>query len=259
MRPYQYQTLGAGEIRLLEFQSLRDQKLAFNVYHKRLDTSIKPYISLSYTWGEAMSPDNIILGDSSCAITQNLHDALLSIQQYLANTPRAPKKLWIDAICIDQKNKEEKSIQIPRMTLIYDQAKKVYVWLGKPKNDNNIRLGVQKMKLMHELQMKAVFEITPLRPWWWPRKPIQGDEWITGFYRRVNKDMKNIFDIKGTPSYNAWLGIHEIWQSRWWERTWVMQEGTVKEPTIHYLQFNRKIPKSPNYKVIFFCDFYTTN
>jgi Heterokaryon incompatibility protein (HET) len=258
MNHYQYQKLGADEIRLLEFQSLKDRKLAFNVYHKQLDASITPYISLSYTWGQAMSPDNIRLGDSSCAVTQNLHDALLSIQQYLANTPQTPKKLWIDAICIDQKNEEEKRIQIRRMTLIYIQAKNVYVWLGKPKNDQNMRLGVRKLKLIRDLQLEAMFETSPLRPWWWPRKPMQGDEWITAFYKRVNKDMKNIFDIEGTPSYNAWRGIHEIWQSDWWSRAWVMQEATVKD--IAWIRLVCGIKrKSPNHKVVFFCGSYTTN
>jgi len=38
--------------------------------------------------------------------------------------------LWVDAICMDQKDDDEKSGQIPRMSDIYMRAQEVCVWLG---------------------------------------------------------------------------------------------------------------------------------
>lgn len=39
--------------------------------------------------------------------------------------------LWIDAICIDQSDEDEKSGQIPRMSEIYMRASEVSVWIGE--------------------------------------------------------------------------------------------------------------------------------
>jgi hypothetical protein len=58
-------------------------------------------------------------------ITQNLFNALLEIR-HLTET----RTLWIDAICIDQKDEKEKSSQISLMRTIYRVARRVTVWLG---------------------------------------------------------------------------------------------------------------------------------
>jgi hypothetical protein len=41
------------------------------------------------------------------------------------------KYLWIDAICINQANKDEKAQQIPLKGRIYEEARVVNIWLGK--------------------------------------------------------------------------------------------------------------------------------
>lgn len=43
--------------------------------------------------------------------------------------------LWIDAICIDQKNDTEKSYQIANMRHVYSRAKMVIIWLGLEDED----------------------------------------------------------------------------------------------------------------------------
>jgi hypothetical protein len=43
------------------------------------------------------------------------------------------RTIWVDAICINQKNDSEKNMQIPLMKEIYGKARKVYIWLGESK------------------------------------------------------------------------------------------------------------------------------
>ena len=39
--------------------------------------------------------------------------------------------LWIDALCINQKDKKEKSEQVNRMANVYESAEWVLIWLGQ--------------------------------------------------------------------------------------------------------------------------------
>lgn len=38
--------------------------------------------------------------------------------------------IWIDALCINQDDDEEKGIQVQMMDRIFQEAKRVAVWLG---------------------------------------------------------------------------------------------------------------------------------
>ncbi|KAK4221043.1 heterokaryon incompatibility protein-domain-containing protein, partial [Podospora fimiseda] len=44
--------------------------------------------------------------------------------------PTEPRRMWIDCICIDQQNTEEKNKEVKRMRNIYRHASRVVVWLG---------------------------------------------------------------------------------------------------------------------------------
>ncbi|KAH7306119.1 heterokaryon incompatibility [Rhexocercosporidium sp. MPI-PUGE-AT-0058] len=61
----------------------------------------------------------------SVAVTQSLHSALQRLQ-----TPDGSRLMWIDAICINQDDSEERSIQVTLMREIYLRAQAVIVWLG---------------------------------------------------------------------------------------------------------------------------------
>lgn len=84
------------------------------------------YEALSYAWGDAKDTSPMILDRTPYYITKNLECAL----RYL-RYKESPRVLWIDAICIDQNDLDEKSEQVPIMGEIYSRATKVYAWLGE--------------------------------------------------------------------------------------------------------------------------------
>jgi Heterokaryon incompatibility protein (HET) len=51
-----------------------------------------------------------------------------SSQKHLKESPRV---LWVDAVCINQNDEDEKSEQVSKMREIYGGATKVYAWLGE--------------------------------------------------------------------------------------------------------------------------------
>ncbi|KAF2183789.1 hypothetical protein K469DRAFT_667475 [Zopfia rhizophila CBS 207.26] len=58
---------------------------------------------------------------------------------------RKERVLWVDAICINRKDKNEKSQQVPMTSEIYGSAEGVCVWLGEGDEDSKMALDfVQK-------------------------------------------------------------------------------------------------------------------
>lgn len=80
-------------------------------------------IALSYVWGGGQQ--TISIDGTDFQITKNCFDASMSLRaQYGKLT------IWVDAICINQKDVSEKSDQVPMMKEIYTWAATVYVWLA---------------------------------------------------------------------------------------------------------------------------------
>lgn len=66
-----------------------------------------------------------LVNDKPSSVTRNLYDAL-----YALRLDRAPRYLWVDAICINQRDIHERSWQVGIMDDIYRSASEVLVWLG---------------------------------------------------------------------------------------------------------------------------------
>ncbi|KAF2209814.1 hypothetical protein CERZMDRAFT_46536, partial [Cercospora zeae-maydis SCOH1-5] len=98
------------------------------------------YEALSYAWGRldrthtayvVGSDTQLVLG--SLRITRGFDIALRNLRR--TDTGRS---LWADAICINQENVDERSIQVQRMEEIYKHALRVVVWLGPASGDSKI-------------------------------------------------------------------------------------------------------------------------
>ncbi|KXH25092.1 HET domain-containing protein [Colletotrichum salicis] len=87
----------------------------------------RDYSAVSYTWGDPIFsyPLFIDQGSSRLMITP-IVDSFLRHMRKL-DTPRY---LWIDAVCLNQKDDDEKAQQVPLMGEIYEGAKKVHIWIG---------------------------------------------------------------------------------------------------------------------------------
>jgi len=174
---------------------------------------VKPdYEALSYAWGAAENPEIVYIYNSlptqgedfnrdlqSCAtlsIRQNLGCAL----KYLRYKDRI-RKLWIDAICINQVDIEERSAQVSRMDHIYRLAKRVVVWLGP--EDNTLametlqHLGTQNEMSKDSCHGPSVECVD--RIWWDPLLDLPYDK-------------------------QTWAAIFEFLSSSWFERMWIFQE-----------------------------------
>ena len=53
----------------------------------------------------------------------------------------APVLFWIDQLCINQEDLEERARQVGLMQEIYALAKVVYVWLGSEREDSDLAIS----------------------------------------------------------------------------------------------------------------------
>jgi hypothetical protein len=87
---------------------------------------IPKYEALSYKWDDSKSKE-INVGTTRVPIQRNLWNALDLLRRETGQV----RVLWADALCINQKDTEERNQQVARMGFIYKRAKMVHVWLGK--------------------------------------------------------------------------------------------------------------------------------
>ncbi|KAJ4334110.1 hypothetical protein N0V95_009253 [Ascochyta clinopodiicola] len=89
------------------------------------------YECLSYAWGPIDHELSIKLNGSSFRVSSTLYIALEHLRH-----ARQERKIWIDAISINQADVEERSKQVSIMKRIYQNATRVIVWLG-PATDSS--------------------------------------------------------------------------------------------------------------------------
>lgn len=128
---FQYDYLPTGSIRLLRIVSVSPD-IVFDVEIARLDEN-PSYNALSYTWGKNVFTERVLLNEqrSFLNVTPSLHDCLTCLGEYVGT------RIWIDAVCINQGDDEEKSRQVQQMTRVYGQAAKVLIWLGPSAEDSD--------------------------------------------------------------------------------------------------------------------------
>jgi hypothetical protein len=95
------------------------------------------YDALSYVWGDSDNPQSIYIGKHDLSVNRNLYAALSRLRNFSLE-----RIIWVDAICIDQKNTKEKEQQIRLMPKIFSQANSVIVWLGEEADDSDQALEV---------------------------------------------------------------------------------------------------------------------
>ncbi|KAK5988139.1 hypothetical protein PT974_12279 [Cladobotryum mycophilum] len=234
-----YQPLsGSRSIRLLKFLSLSRQAITCSLEHWSIDDA-PPYDALSYTWQEALYENNLsqslksfygaLLCDGTAyPATRNLLDAL-----HVLSKTKACTYLWVDAVCIDQTNLEEKASQILMMGDIYARAARVIVWLGLDINifypkDSAVAIFAdmqQKVDALRQFEAEhgagSLAAHNPLDP---------------AFHRMLGV---------GSPEEwrMSWVRYFSFFQRRrWFRRAWVVQEVALASSEITLLCGEAKLP-----------------
>lgn len=99
--------------------------------------SAPAYKALSYAWGDRPAPNPIFIDSRPFYVTRNLKNGLTRIRPQVGEQELI---LWIDAICINQDDIPERSLQTAKMSSIYRNASSVLVLLGMENHGSSAAL-----------------------------------------------------------------------------------------------------------------------
>jgi hypothetical protein len=155
----------------------------------------KPFDALSYVWGDQSHTSPFICNDQEFRIHRNLRNAL----PYLAKRD-SPRPIWIDALSINQRDEDEKAVQIKLMHRVYRRAAQVWIWFG------------------------CATEQTPEAISFLPRLnyALKAISMAMNFIRPT-------FQSMGLPDSRdpLWKEVIEIVCNDWFGRLWVLQEAAL--------------------------------
>jgi hypothetical protein len=95
--------------------------------------SAPPYNAISYTWGDPASTVDITVDGRNMVVRQNCEYVL---QQAFTKMNKKIQYLWVDAICIDQSELQERSHQVAVMGKLYKRAAHVFACVGAHSDDS---------------------------------------------------------------------------------------------------------------------------
>lgn len=198
--PYAHRPLpGPGYTRILELYPGQDEDaISCDLQIIRIDEAKDTYTAISYVWGDASKTTEIECCGHKLAITVNAEAALRAFRD-----STTPQLFWMDAICINQFDNDEKGHQVARMATIFHDARDVIVWLGHDEDgtaqdcfqlitETNTHLDSQLSKYGNKHDVPALVE-----PY-----PICSDR-------------------------SRWEKVKKLFQLPWFNRLWVINEVSL--------------------------------
>jgi hypothetical protein len=166
-----------------------DSRIVCKIEVQSLNKSFT-YTALSYCWGAKSQKPVIEIEGEKVTITPNLFAALRQLRNVTDTV-----KIWVDAVCIDQLNLEERESQVSMMGQIYQHARIVYAWLGEEADGSEAG-----MSLLQNLQIICFGgNISQL-------KSLRRESFIIG-----------------------WRALIPLLRRSYWTRAWILQEILVAE------------------------------
>ncbi|KAI1424688.1 heterokaryon incompatibility protein-domain-containing protein [Xylaria sp. FL1777] len=162
------------------------------------------YEALSYTWGDQSSLVDIKVSGKNVSVTRNLYAALRAIR--LRDRQR---RLWIDQLCINQWDLEEKAAQVRQMRHIYTSCSRCLIWLG---------------------------DIPPEVPLDDAEGTVQLIGYLAAYF--LSEDAASVAKPPCLASQLAFQGSMTAMacisppQNPWWNRIWTVQEATLPQDAV---------------------------
>ncbi|QDS74898.1 hypothetical protein FKW77_003802 [Venturia effusa] len=157
------------------------------------------YEALSYVWGPESPAYKIKVNKRHFVVRENLYHALHQLRSMTE-----ARSIWVDAICLDQNNTQERNDQVQRMTRIYTSARRTIVWLGQPQ-------PMTEAALLFLLEAEKTKQRS--------NKDTDVMEWIAAKLR--DDDLGQIHEA-----------LSNFFSNTWFSRVWIQQEFAVSSDVI---------------------------
>lgn len=178
-----------------------DRPLQCSIIEAVIDSDVS-FNAVSYVWGDPTNVQPIICNGRVLMVTRNLFAFLRRVRE-----SGETSFLWADAICINQSDNKEKTVQVRMMCEIYRKAKSVIAWLGEEEEHDAAAFDL----------MRHVC----------PRKDAHTREDMTedmSSWRDFNENLSQYPNI-----VKASVGLSSLWSRPWFSRVWIVQEMVVTD------------------------------
>jgi hypothetical protein len=129
---YEYSSLGDGEIRLLKLSKWAPfSPVRCELVHVRLDKAPE-FETISYTWGVQRTMRPLVMNGRRHDVSERVYDIVHDRASFLMT-----RCIWLDFICINQGDDNEKSSQVQLMKKIYGSSRHTVVCLGHAPDAND--------------------------------------------------------------------------------------------------------------------------
>ncbi|KAF5581096.1 heterokaryon incompatibility (het-6OR allele) [Fusarium pseudocircinatum] len=191
------------------------------------------YSALSYVWGSSQATETIQIDGHDHNISINLACAIRHLRD-----ERNSVLVWIDALCINQRDIGERSSQVAMMRDIYASAQYVIVFFGHgsyhriPK-DYATKCLLTPIQFSNDdrddsliTQFHNSWETMCRRAEWYSFCTICVIRALSDI-DRYRATIECIADGKASSRLKLFELVRRFINSQWWQRVWVIQEATV--------------------------------
>lgn len=200
--PLDPQTASIRLVRLFRGNTL---EVVCELFHASLSgPEATSYEALSYTWGCTELVECIELNSKKLHVTENLHAVLQCLRYHDKD-----RILWIDAICINQEDLEERSQQVRQMGAIFRSASQVIFWPGKPTVEISLLMN-HLNELDNRRSKSSTTENTEI-----------DEAHLNGLWSEIQQTAQS-----GTTDLliRQQKGMSQLLKRPWFQRVWILQE-----------------------------------
>ena len=179
------------------------------------------YAALSYCWGDETITTDILVNGTMTRVTVNLADALQHLRKLGVG------RLWVDALCINQTDKQEKGLQIRNMKHVYSKAEMTYAWLGREEVDDTKTVFAFLMSLLDphsNLVLAPTYHTCSLRPSTPSRRRWRS---FKPWNRPTDQNHPQSGDSQRCILQSSIQGLRRILECQYWKRRWIIQESSA--------------------------------
>jgi hypothetical protein len=126
------------------------------------------------------------------------------------------RRLWIDAICINQASIEERNHQVGLMGKVYERAETVLVWLGRASEDSKLALDLL-MGFPSITQPTAIIRHPT-------REDFSTGRSIFSHFEAYLESCAANYNIQDKINDESWAALANLCRREYWHRTWIIQE-----------------------------------
>lgn len=222
---------GLEEIRIIALEPAPSaiSPLRCQLQHVELESA--KYNAMSYTWGLPVFDKELIVdGEQTIAITSNLDLAFRRMRR-----PESVVHVWADAVCINQRDFDEKDHQIRLMGQIYTRASRVFAWTGP---DNRARDGAGCLRRLWEIARRETEVKESIAPHYIVLRSFH--EYMYGSNPMEEKEQRNTSEMVSLPERQWSLTsmvteadnemVDDFLKKAYFTRRWIVQEMALTTP-----------------------------